>query len=65
MLVPAPHQSGSIETPSFPHEGSLLMEHASDGQVTYHTTLQLVTKSWTKHMTVKVYPGVQMNTIPE
>ena len=40
------------------------MDYASDGQTSFHTTLQMVTKQGSKSLPVKVNPGADVNTIP-
>ena len=40
------------------------MDVASDGQTSFHTTLQMVTKQGSKSLPVKVNPGMDVNTIP-
>ena len=44
-------------------EGSLSMESASDGQISFYTWLQLPTKNETQLMTIKIDPGTQVNII--
>ena len=44
-------------------EGTLHMDVASDGQTSFHTTLQMVTKQGSKSLPVKVNPGADVNTI--
>ena len=50
---------------SHPNEakGRLLTDTASDGQTTFHTTLQIITKQGIKPITVKVDPCADVNTI--
>ena len=45
-------------------EGKLITDTASDGQNSFHTTLQVITKQGTKPIPVKVDPGTDVNTIP-
>ena len=45
-------------------EGQLYTDQASDGQISFHTTLQMVTKQGCKPLPVKVDPGADINTIP-
>ena len=45
-------------------EGKLYTESTSGGQVAFYTCLQLPAQDGTKTMTVKIYPGAQVNTIP-
>ena len=45
-------------------ESKLHMDVASDGQTSFHTTLQMVTKQGSKSLPVKVDPGADVNTIP-
>ena len=40
------------------------MDVASDGQISFHITLQMVNKQGSKSLPVKVNPGVDVNTIP-
>ena len=54
----------STKTSTYPKEGSLLMEWASDGQVSFYTHLMVPTKNGTMSMMVKIDPGAQVNTIP-
>ena len=63
-VIQAPSLTDSFETSAYPVEGSLLMERASDGQVSFYTCLMLPTKNDTKTMTVKIDPGAQVTTIP-
>ena len=46
------------------HEGQLYTDRAPDGQTSFHTTLQMVTKQGCKPLPVKVDPGADINTIP-
>ena len=46
------------------NEGNLVTDTASDGQTSFHTTLQVITKQGTKPIQVKVDPGAAVNTIP-
>ena len=46
------------------NEGNLVTNTASDGQTSFHTTLQVITKQGTKPIQVKVDPGAAVNTIP-
>ena len=39
------------------------MDVSSDGQTSFHTTLQMVTKQGSKLFPVKVDPGADVNTI--
>ena len=45
-------------------EGKLITDTASDGQTSFHTTLQAITKQGTKPIPVKADPGTDVNTIP-
>ena len=45
-------------------EGKLITNTVSDGQTSFHTTLQVITKQGTKPIPVKVDPGADVNTIP-
>ena len=45
-------------------EGQLYTDRAPDGQTSFHTTLQMVTKQGCKPLPVKVDPGADINTIP-
>ena len=45
-------------------EGKLYTDVASDGQTSFHTTLQMVTKQGSKSLPVKVNPSADVNTIP-
>ena len=45
-------------------EGKLHMDVASDGQTSFHTTLQMVTEQGSKSLPIKVYPSADVNTIP-
>ena len=56
-------QANSITTGS-QAEGKLYTESTSDGQAAFYTCLQLPAQDGTKTMTVKIDPGVQVNTIP-
>ena len=40
------------------------MDVALDGQTSFHTTLQMVTKQGSKSLPVKVNPSADVNTIP-
>ena len=40
------------------------MDVASDGQTSFHTTLQMVTKQGSKSLPFKVNPGTDVSTIP-
>ena len=51
-----------VQTPA--PEGKLHTDVASDGQTSFHTTLQMVTKQGSKSLPVKVDPGADVNTIP-
>ena len=51
-------------TASSQPEGSLYTEKASDGQTTFYTRLQLPSHDGMKHVTVKIDPGAQVNSIP-
>ena len=44
-------------------EGKLITNTASDGQTSFHITLQVITKQGTKPTPVKVDPGTDVNTI--
>ena len=46
------------------NEGQLYTDWAPDGQTSFHTTLQMVTKQGCKPLPVKVDPGADINTIP-
>ena len=46
------------------HEGQLYTDWAPDGQTSFHTTLQMVTKQCCKPLPVKVDSVVDINTIP-
>ena len=48
---------------SCPQEGTLLTKQVSNGQIAFYTQLHLTTKTSTKHLTVKIDPGTQVNTI--
>ena len=45
-------------------EGQLYTDRAPDGQRSFHTTLQMVTKQGCKSVLVKVDPGADVYTIP-
>ena len=45
-------------------EGKLHANVASDGQTSFHTTLQMVTKQGSKSLPVKVNLSADVNTIP-
>ena len=45
------------------NEDQLYMDRAPDGQKSFHTTLQLVTKQGCKSLPVKMDPGTEINTI--
>ena len=45
-------------------EGKLITDTASDGQTSFHTTLQVMTKQGTKPIPVTADPGADVNTIP-
>ena len=45
-------------------EGMLFTESTADGQVAFHTCLQIPSHNGTKSMTIKIDPGAQVNTIP-
>ena len=62
-VIPAPPHTDSVKTSAYPKESSLLMEQASDGQVSFYTSLMLPTKNGTKSMMMKTDPGAQVNTI--
>ena len=49
---------------SYSNEDQLYMDRAPDGQKSFHTTLQLVSKQGCKSLLVKVDPGADVNTIP-
>ena len=49
---------------SYSNEDQLYTDRAPDGQRSFHTTLQLVTKQGSKALPVKVDPGTGINTIP-
>ena len=61
---PTPAPADSMETSDYPKEGSLLTACTSKGQVSFYTHLMLPMKNGMKSMTVKIYPGTQVNTIP-
>ena len=46
------------------NEGQLYTDRAPDGQRTFHTTLQLITKQGCRSLLVKVDPGTDVITIP-
>ena len=58
-VIPA----NSVMTGNQP-EGSLYTESASDSQVTFFTSLHLPSCDRTKHITIEIDPGAQVNTIP-
>ena len=65
-------QSNSIQASGQPltsfssssNEDQLYTDRAPNGQRSFHTTLQLVTKQGCKSLLVKVDPGADVNTIP-
>ena len=59
-VIPAPSSTDSMET--FPEEDCLLIEWASNGQVSFYTYLMLRTKNGMKSMTVKIDCGAQVNS---
>ena len=66
---PTPHRHQVSHIMSFNptttcDEGQLYTDWASDGQMSFHTTLQMVTKQGCKPLPVKVDPGADINTIP-
>ena len=65
--TPHRHQVSHIMSfnPTTPcNEGQLYTDWAPDGQMSFHTTLQMVTKQGCKPLPVKVDPGADINTIP-
>ena len=67
--IPTPHRHQVSHIMSFDpntacHEGQLYTDWAADGQTSFHTTLQMVTKQGCKPLPVKVDPGADINTIP-
>ena len=54
LTAPKPNDAG----------GKLITDTALDGQPSFHTTLQVITKQGTKPIPVKVDPGADVNTIP-
>ena len=66
---PAPHRHRVSHIMSFNptttcNEGQLYTDQEPDGQTSFHTTLQMVTKQGCKPLPVKVDPGADINTIP-
>ena len=66
---PTPHRHQVSHIMSFHptiayDEGQLYTDWAPDGQMSFHTTLQMVTKQGCKPLPVKVDPGADINTIP-
>ena len=45
-------------------EGRLLTDTASDGETSFHTVLQMITKQGCKSVLVKVHSGAEVNNIP-
>ena len=63
--TPYRHQGSHIMSfNSYSNEDQLYTDRAPDGQKSFHTTLQLVTKQGCKSLPVKVDPGTDVNTIP-
>ena len=67
--TPTPHRHQVSHIMSFNpttacNEGHLYRHQAPDGQTSFHTTLQMVTKQGCKPLPVKVDPGADINTIP-
>ena len=67
--TPTPHRHQVSHIMSFNsntacNEGQLFTDLAPDGQKSFHTTLQMVTKQGCKPLPVKVDPGADINTIP-
>ena len=67
--TPTPHRHQVSHIMSFNptttwDEGQLYTDQAPDGQTSFHTTLQMVTKQGCKPLPVKVDPGADINTIP-
>ena len=66
-LTPHRHQVShimSFNSTTACDEGQLYTDWAPDGQTSFHTTLQMVTKQGFKPLPVKVDPGADINTIP-
>ena len=67
--TPTPHRHQVSHIMSFDpntayHEDQLYTDWAPDGQTSFHTTLQMVTKQGCKPLPVKVDHGTDINTIP-
>ena len=63
--TPKPHQVSHLtaDRPLNPQD-KLSTDVASDGQTSFHTTLQMITKQGSKPILVKVDPGADVNTVP-
>ena len=67
--TPTPHRHQVSHIMSFNpntnwNESHLYTDWAPDGQKSFHTTLQMVTKKGCKPLPVKVDPGADINTVP-
>ena len=63
--TPKPHQVSCLTADRPPNpQDKLPTDVASDGQTSFHTTLQMITKQHTKPLLVKVDPGADVNTVP-
>ena len=62
--TPYRHQVSHIMSFNSNNEGQLYTDKSPDGQRSFHTMLQLVTKQGCKSLLVKVDTGANVNTIP-
>ena len=63
--TPKPHQVSHLTADRPPNpQDKLPTDVASDGQMSFHTTLQMITKQGSKPLLVKVDPGADVNTVP-
>ena len=63
--TPKPHQVSHLTANRPPNpQDRLPTDVASDGQTSFHTTLQMITKQGSKPLLVKVDPGADVNTVP-
>ena len=63
--TPKPHQVSHLTADRPPNpQDKLPTDVASDGQTSFHTTLQMITKQGSKPLLEKVNPGADVNTVP-
>ena len=63
--TPKPHQVSHLTADRPPNpQDKLPTDVASDDQMSFHTTVQMITKQGSKQLLVKVNPGADVNTVP-